>query len=278
MLKSNVGGRWAESLSTWRKISLATWSRPDNAQIYGTLDVDAERLVEFLAERSRASGIKCTMTHAATRALAMALARYPDANVLVRGRRIWQRDSVDIFVLVSMPKGEGPKGADLSGSLIVGADRKRVEDIARELAEKAQAVRTDKDPELAKTRGLLKALPVEALAAAMKVLGVLQYDLNLDLPGLAKDSFGGATITSVGMLGVKQAFTPLTTFTRCAMLILVGKIEDEAVVRDGKVVARPMCTVTGTFDHRVFDGILAGRISEYFRSVLEEPERLDGEP
>ena len=115
MLRHNVKGRWADKLSTWRKISLSTWSKPDNAQIHGLLDVDAERLMKFIDDRTETSGIKCTITHAVTRALALALAKYPDANVLVRGRRIWQRDDVDIFVLVAMPKGTGTSGADLSG-------------------------------------------------------------------------------------------------------------------------------------------------------------------
>lgn len=278
MIGANVKGRWVEKLSTWRKLSLSTWSRPDNAQIHGLLEVDAERLMAFLKKRSEESGIKCTITHAATRALALALAEYPDANVLVRGRRLWQRENVDIFVLVAMPKGSGAGGADLSGALIRNADEKRVEEIAQELADKANAVREERDADLAKTRGLLKALPVEVLSLSMKVLDVLQYELNLDLPGMAKDSFGGATITSVGMLGVKQAFTPLTTFTRCAMLGLVGKVEDKAVVQDGEIVIRPMLAVTGTFDHRIFDGILAGRISDFMQTALEEPERLDSRP
>lgn len=278
MIGANVKGRWVERLSTWRKLSLSTWSRPDNAQIHGLLEVDAERLLDFLKDRSETSGVKCTITHAVTRALALALAEYPDANVLVRGRRLWQRESVDIFVLVAMPKGSGTGGADLSGALIRNANEKRVEEIAQELADKANAVREERDAELAKTRGLLKTLPVEVLSVSMRILDVLQYDLNLDLPGLAKDSFGGATITSVGMLGVKQAFTPLTTFTRCSMLGLVGKVEDKAVVRDGEIVARPMLTVTGTFDHRIFDGILAGRFSDFMQTALEEPERLDAMP
>jgi pyruvate dehydrogenase E2 component (dihydrolipoamide acetyltransferase) len=278
MLGTNVKGRWIREPSTWRKISLSTWSRPDNAQIYGLLDVDVGPLQELLAARSEESKVKCTITHAVTRALAMMLRRFPEANVLVRGRRLWQRDDVDVFVLVAMPKGDRAGRADLSGALIREADRKRVEVIARELADKARAVREEQDVELAKTRGLLKALPVEVLKVVFDVLGLLQYDLNIGLPGMVRDGFGGVTITSVGMLGVTQAFTPLTTFTRCSALVLVGKVEDKAVVRDGQIVARPMCSITGTFDHRVFDGVLAGRVSDYMRSLLERPELLDGEP
>ena len=63
-------------------------------------------------------------------------------------------------------------------------------EIARELADKAQAVRDEKDEALAKTRGLLKVLPVEPLDWVFKALGFLQYDLNLHLPGLERDGHG----------------------------------------------------------------------------------------
>jgi len=246
--------------------------------ILGLQEVDVGPLLEFLEARTESSGQKCTLTHAATRALALGLRRYPEANVLVRHRRIWQRDTVDVFVLVAMPKGDNAGRADLSGALIREADEKRVEDIARELADKAAEVREEKDEALAKTRHLLRVLPIEPLALIFKALGFLQYDLNLHLPGMERDGFGGATVTSVGMLGVKQAFTPLTTFTRCSMLALVGKVEDKPVVRDGEIVVRPTCTVTGTFDHRVFDGVLAGRLADYIQRILEEPELLDATP
>jgi pyruvate/2-oxoglutarate dehydrogenase complex dihydrolipoamide acyltransferase (E2) component len=278
MSPANVPGRWIREVPTWRRISLATWSRPDNATIYGLHEIDVGPLLDFLEARSAASGEKCTVTHAATRAIGLALRLYPEANVLVRHRRLWQRDTVDVFVLVAMQRGDRAGRADLSGALIRNADQKRVEAIAGELARKAQAVRDEKDEAFARTRRLLKVLPIEPLGWIMKALAFLQYDLNLELPGMERDGFGGATVTSVGMLGVKQAFTPLTTFTRCSMLALVGKVEDKPVVRDGRVVARPMCTVTGSFDHRVFDGVLAGRVADSIQRILEEPALLDASP
>ena len=274
----NVPGRWLKKPSVWRKLSLNTWSTPDNATIYGLLDVDVGALQDYLQRRSQESGVKCTVTHAVTRGLALCLRKYPDCNVLVRRRRIWVREDVDIFHQVAMPVEGEPTRADLSGATIRKADTKRVEQIARELKQGAEAVRQKRDGEMARTRGLMGRLPGFVLKWMLKLIGWLNYTLNLALPTVPRDAFGGAMVTAVGMLGIKLAFVPLVTFSHCPIIVLVGQVEDRPVVRDGQVVVRPMCSLTATLDHRVLDGVQASLLARDMKELLEQPEGLDRQP
>ena len=57
-------------------------------------------------------------------------------------------------------------------------------------------------------------------------------------------------------------------------LIAFGRIEDKAVVRDGKVVARPIMPMSVTFDHRVIDGEAGLSFALTLRSLIEDPEQL----
>ena len=271
----NVRGRWLERPTAWRKISLQAWRTPDNPTIHGTLEVDVGRLQEFLAARTAQSGVKCTMTHAVSRALAMLLRRHPDCNVLVRRRRIWIRDDVDVFHQVAMPSETEPGRVDLSGATIRKADTKRVEAIATELRERAASVRKEKDGEMARTRSLLLRLPGFLARWMLRVVGWLQYSLNVRVPTTPRDPFGGAMVTSIGMMGIKSAFVPLVTFSRVPIIVVVGQVEDRPVARDGQVVVRPMCTLTATMDHRVLDGAQAAQLAAGMTRLLEEPERLD---
>ena len=271
----NVPGRWLDRLTTWRKIALNTWGVPDNATIYGTLEADVGPLQAYLKEQSEQHQVKCTITHAVTRGLAMLLRRYPDCNVLVRGRRIWLRDQVDIFHQVAMPIDEAKGAADLSGAVVRRADEKRIHEIARDLSHQALAVREKRDGEMAKTRRMLFGLPGPIMRMTLGTIGWLTYRLNLGLPGTPRDSFGGAMVTAVGMLGIKLAYVPLVTFSHCPIIILVGQVEDRAVVRDGQVVVRSMCTLTATLDHRVIDGFMAGLLARDMKRLLEEPQLLD---
>lgn len=272
----NVRGRWLEGPSTWRRIALNTWSGPNDPTVYGLLDIEVRALEAFLKHRSAEAAVKCTITHAVTRAVAMTLARHPECNVLVRGSRVWVRDDVDVFVQVAMPSAlEGERRADLSGAVIRGAAAKRVEAIAAELRDRAQRVRERSDGAMARTRGLLDMLPDAAVRAGMAALGFLQYDMNLRLPATPRDPFGGAMVTSVGSLGITHALAPIVTFSRCPIVVAVGAVEERPVVHEGEVVARPVCTLGITFDHRVFDGFQGGRMAAELRAVLVEPERLD---
>ena len=273
----NVRGRWLKRPSSWRKLALNTWSTPDNATIYGALEVDVSKLDAYLRERSEQHGIKCTMTHAVSRALAMLLRRNPECNVLVRGRRIWLRQEVDVFHQVAVPSKTGGQ-ANLSGAVVRCADTKQVHEIAQELRRLAEAVRTESDPELARTQGLFEHLPGGLLRALLGLLDPLSYRLNLKVPGSPRDAFGSAMVTSVGMLGIKMAYAPLVTFSHCPIVVLVGAVEDRAVVRNGQIVVRPMCTVTATLDHRVLDGVQAAKLSSDMQRLLEDPALLDREP
>jgi pyruvate dehydrogenase E2 component (dihydrolipoamide acetyltransferase) len=57
-------------------------------------------------------------------------------------------------------------------------------------------------------------------------------------------------------------------------MVAFGRIEDKAVVRDGKLVARPVMPMSLTFDHRVIDGEQGLKFALTLRGLIEEPEPL----
>jgi 2-oxoisovalerate dehydrogenase E2 component (dihydrolipoyl transacylase) len=91
---------------------------------------------------------------------------------------------------------------------------------------------------------------------------------------LAPADTSGATIavSNTGSYG-SEAGTPLLNPGH-AVTIALGVIEPRALVVHGKVEARPACTLSLTFDHRVLDGATVGRALWALVEVLESPERL----
>ena len=59
-----------------------------------------------------------------------------------------------------------------------------------------------------------------------------------------------------------------------AAILAVGTIRDSAMVRGGKVVAGRAMTVTLSCDHRIIDGVLAGRFLRELKALLEQPLAL----
>jgi 2-oxoisovalerate dehydrogenase E2 component (dihydrolipoyl transacylase) len=83
-------------------------------------------------------------------------------------------------------------------------------------------------------------------------------------------------VTNTGSYG-SEFGTPLLNPGH-AVTIALGVIAPRAVVIDGAVEARPACTLSLTFDHRVLDGATVGRAFGALVELLESRERLDALP
>src|SRR6059036_152974 len=90
----------------------------------------------------------------------------------------------------------------------------------------------------------------------------------------AADDLTGATFTvsNLGMLPVTE-FAAVINPPQAAILA-VGTIRETPVVRDGQIVPGRMMTVTLSCDHRIIDGVLAGRFLRELKGLLENPLAL----
>jgi len=273
MFCKNVECGPLKKLSTWRKISLATWEKPGDPSAYGLLEVDVQKALELLEKLRPQTNEKLTITHLVTKAVAKMLAEFPETNVIIRRNRIYLRDNIDVFVQVFWEEKGKP---DLSGAKIRDAHKKSIEQIAQELNDQTQKIREGEDPNLKQSKISLKFLPPFLLKWFMKCLAYLSYDLNLRLGflKLPPDPFGAAMITNVGMFGVKVAWAPLVPFSRTPIVFVVGEITEQPVVEKGQVVAKPIVKITATVDHRIIDGYKAGQAGSYLKNLLENPEQL----
>jgi pyruvate/2-oxoglutarate dehydrogenase complex dihydrolipoamide acyltransferase (E2) component len=89
---------------------------------------------------------------------------------------------------------------------------------------------------------------------------------------LTPDDVGpaAATVSNLGALGIRAGTAVLPVDH--AVLVFVGAIEDRAVVRDGTVVVREMCTLSLTYDHRVIDGATGARFARALVAQLEQED------
>jgi len=256
-------------LSSWRRISLSAWGRPNDPSVYGWLDIDVSRALTYLEQRSRETASRITITHLVGKALAMAIADSPDVNAIVRrGRHIYTRSTIDIFFQVAYESG-----GNLSGAKVSEANTKSLDQIAAELSGRARAIRSHQRHELSKSDSSLAFVPPLLRTFALRLLETAIYDwgLNLSWLGLPTDGFGSAMVTNVGMFGLPHGFAPLVPFSRVPIVLTIGEVRDAAVVEEGEVVVRPVLTVGVTLDHRLLDGYQAGRLAQRFCAIMRDP-------
>jgi pyruvate dehydrogenase E2 component (dihydrolipoamide acetyltransferase) len=260
-----------QRVTGWRRIANAMWTAPNDPQIFGALELDAQPMRAFI-DHARAAGHRVTPTHLVGRAVGHALATVPEVNVQIRGGRIIPRDSVDVFFITAVAGGH-----DLSGFKVADVDRKPVIAVARELAAGSSALKTGQDPDFARTKRLMDRLPPRLLRVALRLGALVTEDLRREIPalGLRRFPFGSAMVSSVGMLGLPQGFVPLAWMYDVPLLVLVGELTFKPVAIDGKVEVREVLPITATIDHRYADGWHISKLMAAFREYLAAPEKLE---
>ncbi len=262
----------AQRVHGWRKLAGSTWGRPMDPQFFGDLELDAGPLLDYIDEARQSAAVHLTVTHLVGKAVAHGLAVVPELRMRLAHGREYERESLDVFFIVTTGNGQ-----ELTGVKVHGADRKSAVDIARELTSRCASIEAGDDQELGRSKAMLTTLPPTLLRAALRIGAWLTSDLNLELSrlGMPRQAFGGAMITSVGMWGVGHAYSPLAHYYRVPVLVLVGAVREAPAVADGKLVIRPMLTITATFDHRFVDGFHAAQFANAVRSYCESPASFE---
>jgi len=213
------------------------------------------------------------VTHLVARGVALAIRQFPQLNGIVARGRIMLRETVDIFFQVATDGGR-----ELSGIKISRVDEKSAVECAQEMEERVAKLRAHRDQQVERTKSQLDRTPLPLLGPLMRAISYFIYDLDLDLSrlGVVKDEFGSAMVSNIGTFGLTTAMAPLVPFSRTPLVVLVGQVEDRALVEDGRVVVRPLVTLGVTFDHRFMDGYQAGKMADLMRAYLTDPEHYEG--
>jgi pyruvate/2-oxoglutarate dehydrogenase complex dihydrolipoamide acyltransferase (E2) component len=85
---------------------------------------------------------------------------------------------------------------------------------------------------------------------------------------------GTLTLTNMGVTEVDVRPGIAVLHQSQAVIVVMGRVKDRAVVVEGAVAARPIMDLTFTYDHRIVMGVPGGRYAERVKHYLESPELL----
>ena len=258
-----------DEVTSYRKIAIASWRHPRDPTTYGWIDVPVEAAETYL--KNPDSEVPATLTHFLALALADSIKRQPEFNRFLRAGKLYPRLSTDAFITTLL---RGKKGKDLSGFVIRNITGKSLAEVAKESAEEADKLRKGEDKEMEATQRRVNMLPAEFLRIAMWFQELIAYRLNLNprWVGMPKDRFGSFMISNIGALGLEKAFIPLSPYTRCPIIVGLGKPREEAIVKDGEVAVGRVVTISLTFDHRFADGAQGALVLRRLQKIFANPE------
>ncbi len=259
----------------WRVTSAAIYTTPTDSRVYGTLDIDVTEARRFL-DRKRSEGMKLTMTHLATAVLARAVAfDVPEMNCFIRRGAVVGRDRLDVMVPVSVGGDAG-----VTAAIIKDAHARPVTDIANEIRDKASRGRAGVEAKAAQNKYLLNRIPWPLRRPIFLFLKWITVDMGVEIKalGLSAHSFGSFVVSDIGSFGLNTGMTALMPAAKVPAVIVLGKMEEKPVVREGEVVIRTVLPLTGTFDHRIVDGMQIGKLARGIKRNFRKPDWLDETP
>ncbi|MCK6506091.1 2-oxo acid dehydrogenase subunit E2 [Myxococcota bacterium] len=228
---------------------------------------------------------RVTVQHLLVAAVARSLAAFPLANAQIVGRRIVVRERVGVAMPVNLLGHPGGKRRELGVSILADADRLSL----RELAVRGQGAVAQERSGRGTNRLVRQAVRLAERAPPWAFYGVMdgyerlrQGRLGSELvyraaPATTLISNAGAPFQPVpGVLFRGGALSPPTRLGHVGTVWGTSTVQDEVVVVDGQPAVRPMLPLLLLFDHRLLDGVAAGRLALHFAGLLTRPEEAFG--
>lgn len=269
---------------------LIWWFR-EPASPYVSLNV----AIDFTAARAYLAGLAgasppVTIQHLLIASVGRLLREFPVANARIVRGRIQPLDGVGVAVPVNLfGHPGGRRGRELSLALIERADEKTLLEIARASTAAVGAERLGRSSSWTIRQAIR--------AAERAPPGVLETGLDLlervaSSPGGAELAFrllpastaltnpgaalGGEGRLGDGLLFRAAAISPPVRLIRLGTLWGASAVQDEVIAVAGKPAVRPILPVLFVFDHRLFDGVVAGRMLLRLAELLAEPAAAFG--
>jgi pyruvate dehydrogenase E2 component (dihydrolipoamide acetyltransferase) len=259
----------------WRVTAAAIYTTPTDSRVYGTLDIDVTEAKKFI-DRKREEGVKLTMVHLATTVLARAMAfDVPEMNCFIRRGAVVGRKHLDVMVPVQVGGDTG-----VTAAVIRNAHARAVTDIAAEIRDKASRSRGGDEIKAAKNKYVLNRIPWPLRRPVFLFLKWITVDMGIEIRalGLSAHSFGSFVVSDIGSFGLNTGMTALMPAAKIPCVVVLGKLEEKPVVRNGEIVIRTILPLTGTFDHRIVDGMQIGKLARSLKRAFRKPEWLDQVP
>lgn len=239
--------------------------------------IRTDKMLDYLERARVAFGTDVNITHLLVAAAGYTLGKNPTMNQFISGSRLYRRKNID--VTFSMKRQKLNKKAKLS------AVKMRMDEAQESFQETVERInshihiersgrKTSVDQEL----DLLSLLPRRLMSGVVETVNWLDYNNILPKFFMEQDGFYTSMfIANLGSLGMRPAFHHLYEYGNCPLFLMVGRIEERPMVRDGVVVAENIMHIRWSYDERIDDGLSSNYGMTSFREALEDPALVFGE-
>jgi pyruvate/2-oxoglutarate dehydrogenase complex dihydrolipoamide acyltransferase (E2) component len=249
----------------------------------GVLDFSASQA--YLRRLEAEHGVKVSVQALLAAALGRVHVELPQANRRILGGRVFQPPSVGLAMPVNLLGHEGGGRMELSMMVLEEVDKKSLRQINEALrgAVKDERRGQPKNPVLRRVTALAERLPgplvhhgFQALSLVLNNPALAELSWRLAPAAVGLTNPGAAITPGAGVLFRAAAVQLPVRPIHVASMFGVSTVQDEVFAIDGKPEVRPALPLVYIFDHRLIDGVLAGRVLVRLGELLQRPEEHFG--
>ncbi len=265
----------SDSINTsWRKVAASIYKKPTDSKIFGSVELDVTDLEQFIAQK-RKEGLKITLTHIFTLAVARALKKdVPELNAYVRRGGIVKRESIDAMVSVLI-------GDSKMGSIkVFNADSLTLQEFAVIMDAEIRKIRAGSENKTMQMRDSITKIPWPLRVWIVSIIRKVTIDWGVKIPFLnfKPDSFGSYVVSNIGTLGLDMGYPALFPISNVPLVLIMGGVKKKPCVVNDEIVPRRIINLGAALDHRVVDAMHGGKLFRYIKYIVNNPTILETKP
>jgi len=275
----------SDGMSITRKFLLWYFRYPPyNPYVTVHCAVDATPLLAYVEAINGGAGPRVTLQHLVTAAVARTYREHPKVNASVIGPRVVRHDSVGVAMPVDLVDDDG--SADLGLVIVDHAE-------TLSLRELAARTRSHVERERGTSKGfswsrlgyrVLDRAPTRLLNGGLNVagrlarLGPIAHRLHQRFPvSVVVSNVGAAVDVPPGVMVRGGSLALPNRLVEIGSVLGVFPVNDEVLAIDGEPTVRPVMPFSFIWDHRLFDGVVAGRMLTRLTEILADPAAVFGD-
>ncbi|HNH47051.1 MAG TPA: 2-oxo acid dehydrogenase subunit E2 [Myxococcota bacterium] len=274
----------SKSPSAARRALLWWFASPANAHVSVSIAIDFTASKAWLAGLSE-RGQRVSLHHLIMGAVARVMREFPAANARIFGNTIVRKDEVGIVMPVNLLGHPGERRSELTLAIQKAVDRRSLQELAEQNRRDVESTRegTALDPFTKFMFKFAEHAPGPLFRGGLSVmdkvgqsrLGAYFYELT---PFTTAISNPGAAIPQAPGVWLRAAAVSLPQrLVHVGSLWGVSPVQEEVVPVEGRAEVRPILPVVLVFDHRLVDGVMAGRMAQRLAEILQDPAAVFGE-
>lgn len=271
-------GRRLRSLDPFYKIMPFIMRSRIDSQNFFEEKIDITHTESYLRKRNKSSEVKIGMLHVFIAAIVRTLALRPALNRFVAGHGIYARNEILISLAI---KKEMKVDSPETTIKFKFEPTDTLEEVAIKIDEQIKENKlADTSNETDKAARLFMLCPGLVLKFVVFVIRLLDY-FGLMPKALNRVSpfHTSVFITDLGSLGISPVYHHLYNFGTTSIFVAFGTKRTERIIDSShKIISKRYMTARIVTDERIADGHYFASAFKLYKSLIQNPERLEDPP